>query len=114
MCSVIREFHLKEQVIDVELIDKKTSSLLSVLYKNERTSYVAGNNIIIFDTNFNTVLQLINTEYYYTSIFKLSSFDQPNVISIACVVLLTRYIHRMVINVNQVGIYLHSSTSFFD
>lgn len=111
MCSVIKEYHLGKQIVDTELIDKKTSSFLTVLYTNQKMTEVSGNYIKIFDSNFNTVFELNNSQLYYTSIFKWISCDVPDIINIACTVMLSKQIQSMTININQVfktnSIFIH-------
>ncbi|VVC42480.1 WD40/YVTN repeat-like-containing domain,WD40-repeat-containing domain [Cinara cedri] len=103
-CSVIREHNLKKHVIDIEIIEDNKSSILIVLYKNEQTEEIAGNNFILFDTNFNAIFKLKNSEFYYSSISKWYSSGEPDVINIAFTVLLSKCIHLMQINIVQAKI----------
>jgi len=102
MCSVVREHHLKKQVIDVKIFHNKMSSFLAVLYKTQETTDIVGNNIVIFDSNFNIVFELKNTRFYYTSVFKWIPFDTHNMINIAFAMPLSKCIHLMKIDISQV------------
>lgn len=93
---------MKKQVIDVKIVENKNLSFLIVLYKHQETVEHSGNNIIIYDINFNAVVELIDTEFHYSSILKWISFSTPNLIKIAFVVMLSKCIHLMNINVVQV------------
>lgn len=110
MCSVVREYHMGKQIIGVEMFDGKlqSSPLLTVLYKGchgEITAgeVAAGNNIAVFDKDFNTVFELNDTQYHYTTVFKwINPFDVPNAIHIALAVVMSRRIHLMAVNTVQV------------
>lgn len=101
-CSVIREYHLENRVVDVELTDNQLSSLFTVLYGNRKISEIAGNNIVVFNKNFEVVFTLYNTQQYYTSTFKWTSFMYPDVLNVAFTVKLSRQVHLMTINIVQV------------
>lgn len=98
-CSVIKSFHLEKRIIDFEILDSLKSSLFIVIYTNCITAEVGGNNILIFNTNFNVVYKLIDTQFYYTSTFKLISFEVPDIINIAFTVKSCKYVHSMIINI---------------
>lgn len=103
MCSVIRKYQSGKQVVDIEICDKNNTSFIVVLYKNEKFAEMLGNNIIIYDINFNTVFELNNSQFYYTSIFKWISYDyEPYVLNLACTIMLSKYIQLMTINVLHV------------
>jgi hypothetical protein len=99
---VIKEHHLEKHVIDIDIIDLTKSSFLTVLYTNQKNVENAGNNIIIFDLNFNVIFKLKDTQYYYISVFKWSSCDVPDAINVAFSVLLSNVIHLMTINIIKV------------
>jgi hypothetical protein len=102
-CSIIKEYHLKKEIIDAKIFDDKQSSLLTILYReHEEISEVAGNNVVIFNKNFDIVFKLLNTQHNYTSIFKWISFDIPGTINIALTVLKSFHIHLMTINIVEV------------
>ncbi|VVC45646.1 Hypothetical protein CINCED_3A007876 [Cinara cedri] len=103
-CSVLREHHLEKHVIDIEIIEDGKSSILAVLYKNEQTAGITGNNFVIFDTNLNVIFEYENSQFYYTSISKWNSSDVPDVINIAFNVMLSKCIHLMRINIVQAKI----------
>lgn len=90
---------MEKRIIDFEIFDSLKSSLFIVIYTNYITTEVGGNNIIIFDTNFNVVYKLIDTQFCYTSTFKLLSFDVPDIINIAFTVKSCKYVHSMIINI---------------
>lgn len=93
----------EHHVIDIEIFDDYESSFLAVLYKHKQTTEVAGNNFLIFDTDFNIVFELIKSELYYTSISKWNSFSgKPGVIRVAFNVMLSNRIHLIKINITQV------------
>lgn len=99
---MVREHHLGKHVIDIDIIDLKKSSFLTVLYTNQKNSENAGNNIIIFDSNFEVVFKLKGTQYYYTSVFKWSPCNVSGAINVAFSVLLSNVIHLMTINIIKV------------
>lgn len=101
-CSVEREYNLGKPVIGFEIFDDKKSSYLTILYKDWETVEVAGNNIIILDVQFNVIFEIKDTQFYYTSIFKWISFVEPNVINMGFTMVLSKRIHLMVVNVEQV------------
>lgn len=101
-CSVEREYHLGKSVIDFEIFDDKKSSYLTVLYRDRETVEVAGSNIIILDEQFNIIFEIKDAQYYYTSIFKWISFVEPYVINIGFTMMLSKRIHLMVVNIEQV------------
>jgi len=101
-CSVVREHQLGKHVIDTDIIDHKKSSFLTVLYTNQKNYENAGNNIIIFDSNFKVIFKLKDTQYYYISVFKWSPCKIPDAINIAFSVLLSNVIHLMTINIIKV------------
>lgn len=104
MCSVVKEYHLKKRVIDIEILDNKTSSFIAILYENrDVTADTVGNNILIFDTKFDIVFELKNTRFIYTSIFKWIPFDVPdNVINIGFAAMLSKRVHMMKIDISRV------------
>lgn len=90
-------------VIDIQIFDDNVSSFLAVLYKHKQTTKIAGNNFLIFDTDFNIIFELIKSELYYTSISKWNSLSgKPGVIRVAFNVLLSNRIHLIKINITQV------------
>lgn len=99
---MVREHHLGKHVIDIDIMDHNKSSFLTVLYTNQKNSENAGNNIIIFDTNFKVIFKLKDTQYYYISVFKWSTCSVPDAINIAFSVLLSSVIHLMTINIIKV------------
>lgn len=88
-----------KQIIDIDTFDNLKSTFLIVVYTNHITSEIGGNNILIFDTKFNVVYKLINTQHYYTSIFNYISFGVPDIITIALTVKLCKFVHLMIINI---------------
>lgn len=96
---MVREHHLGKNVIDIDIIDHKKSSFLTVLYTNQENSENSGNNIIIFDSSFKVIFKLEDTQYYYISVFKWSPCNVPDAINIAFSVLLSNVIHLMTINI---------------
>jgi len=99
---VVREHHLEKHVIDIDIFDLNSSSFLTVLYANQKNSENAGNNIIILDLNFKVVFKLIDTQFYYISVFKWCPTNVPSTINIAFSVLLSNVIHLMSINIVKV------------
>lgn len=100
---MVREHYLEKRVIDFEIFKcVDDSSFLTVLYKNDETTEVAGNNIAILDSDFNAVFELKDTQLYFTSVFKWNSFNGPNIIHPAFAVLLSKSIHSMTIDTVQV------------
>lgn len=88
-----------KQIIDIEIFDSLKSTFLIVVYTNQITAESGGNNIIIFDTKFNVIYKLINTQHYYTSIFNYISFGVPDRINIAFTVKSSKLVHLMIINI---------------
>lgn len=88
-----------KQIIDIEIFDSLKSAFLIVVYTNQITTEIGGNNILIFDTKFNVVYKLINTQLYYTSIVNYISFGVPDIINIAFTVKSSKLVHLMVINI---------------
>jgi len=93
---------LGKYVIDIDIIDDKISSFLTVLYTDLKNAENAGNNILIFDINFNIVFKLNDTQNYYTSIFKWSSCNVHGALNIAFTVLQSKCIHLMTIDIVKV------------
>lgn len=100
-CSVIKDYHLEKRVVDVELTEKKNSPFLTVLYGNKETPETAGNNIFLFNKDFEVVFELRNSEHYFTSTFKWAS-RSPEVVNVALTVMLSRQVHLITINIAQV------------
>ncbi|XP_060871614.1 cilia- and flagella-associated protein 43 isoform X4 [Metopolophium dirhodum] len=98
-CTVLREHHLGKYVIDIYIIDDKKSSFLTVLYTDLKNAENAGNNILIFDINFNIVFKLNDMQNYFTSVFKWSSCKVPGALNIAFTVLQSKCIHLMTIDI---------------
>lgn len=101
-CCVIREYRLKNQVIDIEIVNNENSSYLVILYNDRKSTEIAGNNIIIFDKNFKEIFEVKGTQYHYTSISKWISSSELDVINIALIVMMSKRIHLMTINTSQV------------
>lgn len=101
-CVVLREHHLGKYVIDIDIIDSKKSSFLAVLYTDIKNAENAGNNILIFDMNFNTVFKLEDIQNYYTSVFKWNSCNVLGALNIALTVLQSKCIHLMTIDIDKV------------
>lgn len=94
---------MKKEVIDAKIFDHNQSSFLIVLYReNQEIAEVGGNNIVIFNTNFDIVFESLNTQYHYTSIFKWISFDEPGKINIALTVSMSFRIYLMTISIVEV------------
>lgn len=94
---------MEKRVIDFEIFEcADDSSFLTVLYKNDETTEVAGNNIAIFDRDFNAVFELKDAQLYFTSVFKWHSSNAPNIVRPAFTVLLSKSIHSMTIDMVQV------------
>lgn len=89
-------------VIDIDIIDSKKSSFLTVLYTDLKNAENAGNNILIFDINFNIVFKLEDIQNYYTSVFKWSPCNVPGALNIAFTVLQSKCIHLMTIDIVKV------------
>ncbi|XP_016656351.2 cilia- and flagella-associated protein 43 [Acyrthosiphon pisum] len=98
-CTVLREHHLGKYVVDIDIIDDKKSSFLTVLYTDLKNAENAGNNILIFDINFNIVFKLNDIQNYFTSVFKWSSCYVPGALNIAFTVLQSKCIHLMTIDI---------------
>lgn len=102
-CSIVKEYHLKKEVIDAKIFDNTQSSFLTVLYReHQEIAEVAGNNVVIFNKNFDMIFKSLNTNYNYTSIFNWISYDTPDTINIALTVLMSFHIHLMTINIAEV------------
>lgn len=99
---MVREHYLGKHVIDIDIMYLKNSSFLTVLYTSQKNSENAGNNIIIFDSNFKVIFKLKDTLFYYTSVFKWSPCKVSDAINIAFSVLLSNAIHLMTINIIKV------------
>jgi len=95
---------LGKYVIDIDIIDNKKSSFLTVLYTDLKNAANAGKNILIFDIHFNIVFKLKDTQNYYTSVFKWSSCGVPGALNIAFTVLQSKCIHLMTIDIVKVPI----------
>jgi len=93
---------LGKYVIDIDIIDTKKTSFLTVLYTDLKNDENAGNNILIFDINFNIVFKLEDIQNYYTSVFKWSSCSEPGALNIAFTVLQSKCIHLMTIDIVKV------------
>jgi len=93
---------LGKYVIDINIIDDKKSSFLTVLYTDLKNAENAGNNILIFDINFNIVFKLNDMQNYFTSVFKWSSYNVPGALNIAFTVLQSKCIHLMTIDIVKV------------
>lgn len=89
-------------VIDIDIIDDKESSFLTVLYADLKNAENAGNNILIFDINFNIVFKLNDMQNYFTSVFKWSSCNVPGTLNIAFTVLQSKCIHLTTIDIVKV------------
>ncbi|XP_060835447.1 cilia- and flagella-associated protein 43 isoform X1 [Rhopalosiphum padi] len=98
-CAVLRKHQLGKHVIDIDIVDNKKSSFLTVLYSDLNNDENAGNNILIFDILFNIVFKLNDIQNYYTSIFKWSSYSIPSALNIAFTVLHSKSIHLMTIDI---------------
>lgn len=99
MCSVLKECHLRKQIICIDTFDNRKSSFLIVLYKNQKTTEIAGNNIKIFDIDFNVVFQLLDTQFYYTSVFKWFSSGSLDIVNTAFTLILSKRVHLIKINI---------------
>lgn len=83
-------------------MDYKKSSFLTVLYTDLKNAENTGNNILIFDINFNIVFKFNNTQNYFTSVFKWSSCNVTGALNIAFTVLQSKCIHLMTIDIVKV------------
>lgn len=75
---------------------------MTVLYTDLKNAENAGNNILIFDINFNIVFKLKDIQNYYTSVFKWSSCSVLGALNIAFTVLQSRCIHLITIDIVKV------------
>lgn len=91
-----------KRVIDIDIIDNKKSSFLTVLYSDLKNVDNSGNNILIFDVHFNIVFKLKDIENYYTSVFKWSACSVEGALNIAFTVLRSKSIHLMTIDIVKV------------
>ncbi|XP_050433883.1 cilia- and flagella-associated protein 43 [Adelges cooleyi] len=98
-CTVIKEFHLNKQVIDIETVTNDKTPYIVVLYKTKDDDKIAGNNVVIYNSEFKSVFQLKNNENYLTSVSNWPPLKTPNLLRIAFTAYLGKHIHLMIINV---------------
>lgn len=102
-CTVIKEFHLNKQVIDIETVTNDKTPYIVVLYKTKDDDKIAGNNVVIYNSEFKSVFQLKNNENYLTSVSNWPPLKTPNLLRIAFTAYLGKHIHLMIINVIKVS-----------
>lgn len=97
---------MENQIIDTEMFSCVKSTFLLVLFTNQKITEIAGNNIVIFDTNFNIVYEFIGTHYYYTSAFKWISFGVSDMINMAFTIIMSKSVHLMMLNIRVCHLYI--------
>jgi len=103
----VRDFHWKKRIIDVDILkNTKLSSVIVAVYANNQGTEMAGNNIVIFDTKFNVLIQLKDMRFYYSTVFRPTYFtmETPNIISMVFTTIKTRSVHVISINIEVYNI----------